>query len=130
MGVRGRILLRSMRPVGNPNASLAYRRPHGPQNGDGKKNQQSQELLAHHMVAQPSEPHGRRPGIISDFDHPRNEPESVRGGKREHCSKKCKLPEKDLPVRCLEQIGNRADQEPAIDEARDDECGHRHVAHA
>ena len=96
-----------MRPSESPNASLAYRRSHGPQDGDGKKNHQAQELLAEHMVAQPSEPHGRLPAIIWRLDHPWNEPEPVRGGKHQHRGKKCQLPEENLPVRSLEQIGNR-----------------------
>ena len=95
-------------------ASWAYRRPHGPQNGDGKKNQEAQELLAEHMVAQPAEPHGRVSGSARPrLDHPRNEPESIRGGQREHCTEQSQLREKNLPVQSRKQAGDRSDQEPA-----------------
>jgi hypothetical protein len=69
------------------------------------------------MVAQPAEAHRRRSGIFR-LDHPRNEPEPVRGGKREHCRKKCELAQKNLPVQSREQTGDRSDQEPAVDETR------------
>src|SRR6266404_997434 len=73
---------------------------------------------------QPAEPYSRGAGIFSGLDHPRDEPEPVPRGKREHGSKHCELAEKDLPVECREQTSDRSDQEPAVDQARDDECGH------